>query len=291
MTTRSDRQLRSAPSGVGKDVLTVGAALACALALAGCSDGTQTDHGGATDPSSSVADDGRPDQQAAASAANRAGSFGFTNQAAATQEAIVESRDEARRRQSNTTGTTVEPADCASPLTAIDWSPILMPDAEASRVDFGSETFAGTGTVEVASLEDAEVVRDHMRSVDQLVAECPELSLTVADSSVQGSSSSASSDSSSSSSVYDVTARASEADADSALVWTRTPAGGQSGGAENGAEDEAEGGNEGQTTVQVLMDQTDDYVVMVSFIGGSEVAGEEFTTMAEEILATAVDAL
>ena len=158
----------------------------------------------------------------------------------------------------------MDPAGCKAPLTAVDWSPILMAGADASRIDFGSESFAGTGTVEVASLEDAAVVRAHRDHVERLVADCPELTMTVTDQDQQAS-------------TFEFTARASEAAGDvvdSGLVWTRTPAGG-------GA----------QTTAQVLIGQTAEYVVMVSFIGGADVAGQEFTTMAEQILAAAEDAL
>lgn len=201
-------------------------------------------------------------------AAGRAASFGFTNQVSATDTAIADTREEARLRRTNTSGTTVDPAGCKAPLTAVDWSPIQMAGADASRIDFGSESFAGTGTVEVASLEDGAVVRAHRENVERLVAECPELSMTVTDQDRQAT-------------TFDFTARASEAadeasgqGVDSGLVWTRTPAGG-------GAE----------TTAQVLIGQTAEHVVMVSFIGGAEVAGEEFTTMAEQILAAAEGSL
>ncbi|MGM7671202.1 hypothetical protein [Microbacterium sp. A93] len=202
----------------------------------------------------------RADQQAVGAAAERAASFGFVNQVSATDTAIADTRQEAQLRRTNTSGTTVEPAGCKAPLTAVDWSPIQMAGADASRIDFGSESFAGTGTVEVASQEDAALVREHRENVERLVADCPELSMTVTDQDQQAA-------------TFDVTARSSEAAGqavDSGLVWTRTPAGG-------GAE----------TTAQVLIGQTAEHVVMVSFIGGSEVAGEEFTTMAEQILAAA----
>ncbi|MEV4900231.1 hypothetical protein AB0K08_02680 [Citricoccus sp. NPDC055426] len=215
-----------------------------------------------------TASEARADQRAVGAAAERAASFGFTNQVSATDTAIADTRQEARLRQTNTSGTTVDPAGCKAPLTAVDWSPIQMAGADASRIDFGSESFAGTGTVEVASLEDGAAVRAHRENVERLVAECPELSMTVTDQDGQAS-------------TFDFTARASGAadegsgqGVDSGLVWTRTPAGG-------GAE----------TTAQVLIGQTAEHVVMVSFIGGAEVAGEEFTTMAEQILAAAEGSL
>ncbi|VXB81134.1 hypothetical protein [Citricoccus sp. K5] len=231
---------------------------------AGADGGSPTSGTASTDPSETEAADARADQAAVGAAAERAASFGFTNQVSATDTEIAATREDARLRQTNSSGTTVEPASCKSPLTAVDWSPILMPGADASRLDFGSETFAGTGTVEVASLEDAGVVEDHLANVERLVADCPELTMTVTDSNLQQS-------------TFDFTARTSASEGegvDSGLVWTRTPAGG-------GAE----------TTAHVLIGQTAGHVVMVSFIGDSEVAGEEFTAIAEQILAAAEGAL
>ncbi|NUL45918.1 hypothetical protein F7P69_12045 [Cellulosimicrobium funkei] len=216
------------------------------------------------EPAETEAADARADQTAVGAAAERAASFGFTNQVSATDAEIAATREDARLRQTNSSGTTVEPASCKTPLTAVDWSPILMPEADASRLDFGSETFAGTGTVEVASLEDASVVEGHLANVERLVADCPELTMTVTDSNLQQS-------------TFDFTALTSDSESDgvdSGLVWTRTPAGG----------DEA-------TTAQVLIGQAAEHVVMVSFIGDSEVAGEEFTAIAEQILAAAEAAL
>jgi hypothetical protein len=210
------------------------------------------------------ASDARADQRAAGAAAERAASFGFTNQVSATDAEIQRTREDSRLRQTNTSGTTVEPAGCKAPLTAVDWSPILLPGADASRLDFGSDGFTGTGSVEVASLEDPEVLDRHLANVERLVADCPELTMTVTNENLQKS-------------TFDVTARASRAegaDVDSGLVWTRTPDGG-------GAE----------TTAQVLIGRAGDHVVMVSFIGQPEVAGEEFTTIAEQVLAAAAGSL
>ncbi|MGD6979325.1 hypothetical protein [Citricoccus zhacaiensis] len=210
------------------------------------------------------ASDARADQRAVGAAAERAASFGFTQQVSATDAEIQRTREESRLRQTNTSGTTVEPAGCKAPLTAVDWSPILLPGADAARLDFGSEGFTGTGSVEVASLEDPEVLERHLANVERLVADCPDLTMTVTDENLQKS-------------TFDVTARASRsdgADVDSGLVWTRTPAGG-------GAE----------TTAQVLIGRAGDHVVMVSFIGQPEVAGEEFTTIGEQVLAAAVGSL
>ncbi|HEY4615807.1 MAG TPA: hypothetical protein VIG75_10115 [Citricoccus sp.] len=206
----------------------------------------------------------RADQRAVGAAAERAASFGFTHQVTATDAEIDRTREETRLRQTNSSGTTVDPAGCKAPLTAVDWSPILVPGADASRLDFGSEGFAGTGSIEVAALEDPAVLERHLANVERLVEQCPELRMTVTDENLQESS-------------YDLTARTPDADGEgveSSLVWTRTPAG---------------GGDE--TTAQVLIGRAGDHVAMVSFIGRPEVAGDEFTTMAEEVLAAALGTL
>jgi hypothetical protein len=216
------------------------------------------------DAAGAEATDARADQRAVGAAAGRAASFGFTNQVSATDAEIEKTREDSRLRQTNTSGTTVDPAECKAPLTAVDWSPILLPGEDASRLDFGSEGFTGTGSVEVASLKDPEVVEKHLANVERLLADCPELSMTLTNENLQRSS-------------FDVTARASQAvgaDVDSGLVWTRTPSGGGT-----------------ETTAQVLIGQAGDHVVMVSFIGQPEVAGEEFTTIAEQVLAAAVESL
>lgn len=97
----------------------------------------------------------------------------------ATEEQVSGLREDVRLRQSNTTGTRVDPAECKSALTAVDWSPLLAPGSAASRVDVGSPSFRGTGTVEVAALEDIGVVDQHVQNVDRLVQDCGELSFTV----------------------------------------------------------------------------------------------------------------
>lgn len=217
-----------------------------------------------TQPADTQATDARADQRAVGAAAERAASFGFTNQVSASDAEIDQTRQDARLRQTNTSGTSVQPAACKAPLTALDWSPILLPGADASRLDFGSDGFAGTGSVEVAALEDQEALGRHLANVERLMAECADLTMTVTDEDLRRS-------------TFDFTARASDADGaevDSGLVWTRTPSGG-------GAE----------TTAQVLIGQAGDHVVMVSFIGQPEVAGEEFTTIAEQVLTAAVQAL
>jgi hypothetical protein len=227
--------------------------------------GSGTSTGSSTDtPTGTATANARADQRAVAAAAGRASSFGFTQQVSATDAEIDQTRQDSRLRQTNTSGTTVEPVSCKAPLTAVDWSPILLPGADASRLDFGSAGFTGTGSVEVASLEGPEAVERHLANVGRLVADCPELTMTVTDENLQKT-------------TFDVTARDSASGGehvDSGLVWTRTPSGG-------GAE----------TTAQVLIGQAGDHVVMVSFIGRPEVAGQEFTTIAEEVLAAAVAAL
>lgn len=217
---------------------------------------------GATDGEGAATD--RADQRAAAAAAERAASFGFTEQAVATEEQVSGLREDVRLRQSNTTGTRVDPAECKSALTAVDWSPLLAPGSAASRVDVGSPSFRGTGTVEVAALEDIGVVDQHVQNVDRLVQDCGELSFTV-DGTFTGGGGAA---------TFELASSAVETEgaADSALLWTRTPVSG--GGA--------------PATAQVLVGQQGEHAVMVSFIGSSQVADAEFTAMAQAMLDAAL---
>lgn len=212
------------------------------------------------------ADSDRADQRAAAAAAERAASFGFTEQAVATEEQVSGLREDVRLRQSNTTGTRVDPAQCKSALTAVDWSPLLAPGSAASRIDVGSPSFRGTGTVEVAALEDIGVVDQHVQNVDRLVQDCGELSFTV-DGTFTGEGGAATFELASSVPQGET----SEA-VDSALLWTRTPVSGAGAPA----------------TAQVLVGQQGEHAVMVSFIGSSQVADEEFTAMAQAMLDAAL---
>lgn len=226
-------------------------------------EGTSSGEGG---EAAEGAEADRPDQRAAAAAAERAASFGFTEQAVATEEQVSGLREDVRLRQSNTTGTRVDPAECKSALTAVDWSPLLAPGSAASRIDVGSATFRGTGTVEVAALEDIGVMDQHVQNVDRLVQDCGELSFTV-DGTFSGEGGV---------STFELDSSVPEAETsqavESALLWTRSPVSG------DGA----------PATAQVLVGRQGEHAVMVSFIGSSQVADAEFTAMAQAMLDAAL---
>ncbi|MDN5654230.1 MAG: hypothetical protein L0G46_03940, partial [Kocuria sp.] len=66
------------------------------------------------------------------------------------------------------------------PETGRNWTYAEL-DADVARVDFGSETFTGTGSLEIAEAsEDAagERVAEHVERVEQLLDACREVSYT-----------------------------------------------------------------------------------------------------------------
>lgn len=205
----------------------------------------------------------RLDQQMAAAAAERAATFGFVRQRAATDEEVATTREDNTARLRDSSRTTVEPSECKAPLNALDFSPILLDQDEVSRVDVGADSFTGTGTVEVARLDGParQRVEKHLQTVNTLLVDCSEMTMTVAegDNTVDYVLSTAKPE------LSDGTP------AQSAITWTRHP-----------ASDE-----DNTLTAQVLTATTADAVVMVSFVGQRAAGDREFTIMAEEILAAA----
>lgn len=237
----------------------------------GSDTGSEGSADASSDAGSSAGD--RPDQRAVAAAAERAASFGFTEHVVATEDQVQELRDDVRLRRSNSTNTTVDPGSCKAPLTAVDWSPLVAQGEGASRVDVGSSSFRGTGTIEVAAVDDESVIDRHVENVARLVEECGELSFTV-DGMFTGEGGLATYDLVSS--APDIAAENGSAVAvESALLWSRTPVSGDGSAA----------------TAQVLMGRAEGYAVMVSFIGAEQVADEEFTTMAQAMLEAALTEL
>ncbi|MGO1530626.1 MAG: hypothetical protein ACTHZ5_07035 [Micrococcaceae bacterium] len=225
--------------------------------------------------------DARVDQQASGAAASHAAELGFTEQRAASQSEIDQFRQQAQSRAVNQSGTRITPAECTAPLTALDWSPLLTSTEYASRVDFSSASFTGTGTVEVAAVgEDvgggeaaAGQVQDYVDTVGELTGDCAELSMRISDTTVpEGYEESAS---------YRFTAEAVELEGALAegtgLIWQRTP---ETTGAGSGAGD--------QRTALVLVREQDGYVAMVSFVGPEQVRDTEFQQIAEQVLTSAL---
>ena len=267
--------------------LTAGLALAGLLALTGCASGDDDGSGasaGASQDGGAPGADAKPDpasdekaadvveqlhlgdrkdQKMAAAGAERAASFGFVRQRAATAEEIATTREDNTSRLRDSARTTVEPARCKAPLNALDFSPILLDQEQVSRVDVGADSFTGTGTVEVATLDGParQRVEQHLQTVNELLADCSEMTMTVkdGDSTVE---------------YRLTTARPALSDgtpAQSGITWTRHPVGDE----------------QNSLTAQVLTATTSDAVVMVSFVGQPAAGDKEFTLMAEEILAAA----
>lgn len=293
--TRQDRTGRNhgfapgqgRPSRRRPAALLTGLVLPAALLLAGCGSSEPADPTGVasslpaghpapsnpagTDatttesPRPQDAADLRPDQRAAQAAAARAAELGFTQARAATDEQIAALRQDARQRATNTTGTTVDPAQCKPALRAVDWSPLVEAGTAATRVDVFAEGFAGAGTVEVVALEDPSAVDRQIQDISTLVQDCASVQVTLDERLSSGQTSRFTL-------VSSVPGTAEEAPVDAALLWSRTEAG----SAESAADS------------LVVMGRQGDHVVMVSFLGTAEVADPEFTTMAEQMLTAAL---
>ncbi|WP_404463414.1 hypothetical protein LG274_06140 [Micrococcus antarcticus] len=258
-----------------------GIAAASALVLAGCGAddaGDGGDAGAGPSPGASVPaaeassaaaglDLGdRPDQRMAEAAALRAATFGFIRQQAASEQEIAAAREDSRQRQADGGRTTVEPASCKPPLAALDFSPILLDQEEVTRVDVGADSFSGTGTVEVATLDGPgrQQVEQHLQTANSLLADCRQMDMTVREGGGTED--------------YRLLTRPAElsdgSPAQSGLVWQRSLASEES----------------PQLTAQVLTAVAGDQVVMVSFSGQDQAGERQFTLMAEEILAAALRA-
>ncbi|MDO5492640.1 MAG: hypothetical protein Q4F53_03375 [Nesterenkonia sp.] len=285
---------RSRPSAVGTSavspVLAAGAVLALVLTSCGASD---------EDTAQSERAGGDRLVTSAEAGMERASSFGFDSAGFFTEDAVQEFRTQMEDSMAEgADDAEVDPAECAEPLAAVDWAPLLL-GTDAARVDFGSETFTGTGSIEVASVsdgEDSERVDEHFDHVRTLVESCPELEF-----SRHGSD-------------YDLEVSEVELDqleaAESghqgtiAYSWTRgfegedqdaVEDGDQEGEAdevpEGAPDDEAHRGGGGTIVAQILFTRMDDDVVMVSFIGETAAGSSEFTEMAESITDHTLDSL
>lgn len=226
---------------------------------------------------------------AAEAGMERASSFGFDSAGFFTEDAVEEFRDQMGESMAEGADEVeVDPEQCADPLAAVDWAPLLL-DSDAARVDFGSETFTGTGSIEVADVsdaEDSERVDEHFDHVRALVESCPEVAFSRFDS--------------------DFALKVSAVEPDElepagqghrgtiAYSWERGfGSSDEDQGAETmegAADDEAHSGD-GTVVAQILFTRKDDDVVMVSFIGEPAAGSSEFTEMAESITDYALDSL
>lgn len=239
--------------------LVAGATALLALGLSACSTGEDQPTDTATEDAGGVrnltSDDARTDQKAVGAGAERAASFGFEQQAVAADEEISAARDQSRQRQLEINQTTVEPAQCKSALSGLDWSPMLIDTENITRIDYGSQTFAGTGTIEVAQLGDtgAHELSEYQQHVDTLVNDCQSLDVSVPDPANPDSELN-----------YTFTAK-SVADG---ILWSRAP---------------KDSAGEALTAL-VLTQEVEGHAVMVSFAGDTTVQDDEFKQMAQAII-------
>ncbi|WHS28691.1 hypothetical protein [Auritidibacter ignavus] len=208
----------------------------------------------------------RPDQRGVGAGAQRAASFGFDRQIVATDDEISTARDEASERQDQAEATQVSPSSCQQAIAKMDWSPLLADSEQITRLDFGTETFNGAGTIEIAGLDAErgggaqaqEQLDAYQATVEELTGDCSEVDLDIP--------------SGESTLTYTMRSEAVEPDQGSGLLWSRVPRG-------SATQQHGEA-----VTALVLTTEHDGYAVMVSFAGDSEVSSEEFRTMADEIL-------
>ena len=214
---------------------------------------------------------------AAEAGMERASSYGFDSAGFVTEDALDQFRERSSEAAPGAEAeevSEVTPQECSAPLAAVDWAPLLI-GGDAARVDFGTEGFAGTGSIEVAEAagEEAEArVEEHLAHVDALLEDCPEVAFTAEGEQLELT-------------IDDVDLE--EEGTTRAYSWQRNAA--ESAGSADPAGDSAEA--DGTTVAQILFTQQDDDVVMVSFIGDSTAGSAEFTQMAEGITQATLDAL
>ncbi|WP_022869493.1 hypothetical protein [Yaniella halotolerans] len=221
-----------------------------------------------------LATDARSDQRAAGAGANMAMELGFDQVQPATDEALGAVRESAEERAGSAEEMTVNPQSCASPIEALDWSPILASSDSMTRVDFGRENFSGVGSIEVAGIsedaggepEAADQVAAHQQAVEEITTTCNDLTMMLADDSEPEWAEL----------EYTFTAEPIETESGSGLLWERYPT-------------EGEGGQ--STTALTVMTDHEGHVIMVAFIGSGEIADDEFQDISEAILASAVGQL
>ncbi|MGQ7787642.1 hypothetical protein [Nesterenkonia sp. K-15-9-6] len=210
---------------------------------------------------------------AAEAGMERASTFGFDSAGFYTEAAVEEFRQQMEGSLAEgEADVEVDPASCEEPLAAVDWAPLLL-GSDAARVDFGSETFTGTGSIEIAEIdgddgEAAARVQEHMDHVRSLVESCPQVQLTQLDADYALEFSD----------VELETLRPADGDGDGTVGYARTRS-------------LADSEEDGMIGAQILFTRAGDDVVMVSFIGEPAAAEDEFTAMAEAVTAATTEAL
>lgn len=225
------------------------------LALTACgSDGQEPVEAPQDDTHASVAPEPTAVQSAVQRGSQRANSLGFDKAQSATAEELAELRNSEIPQADS-----VHPDTCAETLTAINSSPVQL-SADAARVDFGSDNYTGTGTVESATLGEEQAdewLTTYTAAVDQLTGDCSEVEMVVAGQ------------------KYSFTSTTAESDtADAVLTWVRKPL-------LTGSKSSSESGT---ISSQVLVAKDGDRLNLVSFIGEEASTSNEFTQIGEQIL-------
>lgn len=252
--------------------------LALALLLGACGQGGQVSQDG--QDAAETSGDGEQTspragsdrlQEAAEAGMERAASFGFDTAGFYTEDAVEEFREQmAESPPIGEADPDVRPASCAEPLVAVDWAPLLL-DTDVVRVDFGSETFTGTGSIEIASVgasEDSSRVREHMEHVSTLVESCEEVSVTQMETSYELEFEPVA--------TQGLTEVDDQGEGTVGYIRTRALSGEQ---------------QDGMIVAQILFTREDEDLVMVSFIGEPAAGSQEFTEIAEAITEETLESL
>ena len=239
-----------------------GMTLACVLALTACAPAEPDDpHASAgSEAEAEVAPERTPVELAVERGSQRAATFGFDKAQTATADELKQLRDSAVPE-----ATAVQPEQCAEALALINSSPVLL-SADAARVDFGSDTFTGTGTVEAAALEAdkaAAWLAEYRATVQTLTGDCRDISFVVDGQKF----------------TFTSTAVDTDNDNNVGISWQRVP---QLAGSKSDTQ-------QGTVNSQVLVGQRGREVFLVSFIGEEAATGDEFTQIANQILASMKD--
>lgn len=227
------------------------------LALSACSPASEsTQDTTSSETEAEVAPELTAVQAAVERGSQRAATFGFDKSQSATEAELEQLRSSQVPKAS-----AVHPQQCAEALAQINSSPVQL-SADAARVDFGSDTFTGTGTVEAALLPERQAsawLSDYRKTVEALTGECKDVSFVV-----DGQK-------------FTFTSSAVQAEDPQAvgISWQRVP---QLAGSKSGT-------TQGTVNSQVLVGQREDAVFLVSFIGEEAATGKEFTQIANHILA------
>ncbi|HXD28228.1 MAG TPA: hypothetical protein VN621_05665 [Arthrobacter sp.] len=209
----------------------------------------------AQDPSAQSPAPTGPSAEAVAAGIQRATSYNFTLAAVATAQDLEALR---AAPQDTLEGATVDPAGCRTAVQQLNWSPAQL-GQDAARTDFAAQGVEATGSIEVARITDRAALEDHYATVEQMLGDCADVTLSISGSDVP---------------LRSTAPKVQSKDVDSALLWSR-----------------ASQGSDLQQQALVLIGERNGHVAMVSFIATSGLDDGKFAQMAEGILTATLDDL